>query len=833
MKKNGYVSIKRILAAVVAAVTAVSALPFCSSALKAWEKNDDGYYYGATQSGENLTKAPGVTCRGIDISTWNGALNWTKIKKQYDEGTISFIIIRCGYGKNVKENDDDYWKRNADACTKYGIPFGAYFYSYALTVEDALDEAEHALRLIDGYNLTYPIYYDFENTKTQTNISGQQKRDMVYAFCDKVKTKGYEVGFYSMRSWIASKNHLGLVDYEAKDYSLWIAEFNPTLQYTKPFDIWQCTSQYKLTGQSGGTCDVSFSFITERTVDHCYVTFDMNGRSGTPPKAIHANRGKPFGELPTAETDTGEHIIGWYTEPDGGELVTAESICKINGRQTLYARWACDFELKIENVTVTGGDLKQTVTSLSPFAPVTIKANDGYYLPSRIALTEGYSYALNDDGTAVINGDPHRDAVLEVFGVENGALEPPVSTDFFPEASSFKGSDGSVGGFTSAMEVSLKGDGSDAQAIDAAEGKTRRIEGLSAGNIAVRFAATAEGKASRWIQLTVPSKAKTPEISDFTVTQPSVSDGTGSIRCADKFYEYSTDYGQNYRYIDPHTLLIDNLPAWKKVFIRRAECDGFKPSEPLEIEIHPFTEEGAIDFAGQYVKTQTPLTTFAVNGSLFKTDKDGFLEIDGSWFGRTVIMTPASLIDEPDAVAVRLDIPSIPSAPVLKVTDETVAGQKNGSITGPDKTMVYSDDGGTTWKEVTDEMAGGTYEYEYDREYLFRKAVFDDGEHFTGDIARATVHSGKKIKVTYKAEGFSDIVIELEYGEAVKAPDLPEAEGVNMKKSAWNIDLNGKIPEKDTVVTAVYDKKGCKSSVSALAALPVLLAAAFVFRKKH
>ena len=833
MKKNGHVRLIRILAAAVAIITAASVLPLSSSALKAWEKNDDGYYYGASQSGENLTKAPGVTCRGIDISTWNGALNWTKIKQQYDAGTISFVIIRCGYGANLEKNDDDYWKRNADACTKYGIPFGVYLYSYALTVEDSLDEADHVLRLVEGYNPTYPIYYDFENTKTQTNISGEQKRDMVYAFCDKVKAQGYEVGFYSMRSWIASDKHLGLVDYEAKDYSLWIAEFNPTLKYTKSFDLWQCTSEYKLTGQSGGTCDVSFSYITERTVEHCYVTFDMNGRSGTPPKAIHANRNEAYGELPTAETDTGEHLIGWYTEPEGGELVTADTICKLNGRQTLYARWACDFELSVENVTTSGGELKQTITSLTPFQTITIKANEGYYLPTRIALSEGYTYTLNDDGTATITGDPHSDASLEVFGVKNGELEPPVSTDFLPEASSYGGSDGSIGGFTSGMEVSIKGDGSDIIAIETSAGSTKRIENLSAGYIYVRYAATSEKEASRWIKLQVPSKAQTPDIGQFTVTQPSDGDDTGSIVCPDKYYEYSTDGGVTYTAVDQHTLTVDYLEAWKKVHIRRAECDGYKASDPLTVDITPFNESSPFHYLGQYIKTGTPYTSFIVNDKVIKSDDLGYISIEEEWFGTTLSITKASLCDDIDAVKILLDVPLRPASPAITVKDETIAGQKDGGISGITKDMQYSTNGGKKWQAATEEMINGSYSFEYNTEYLFRQISYDDGENFPSETFTAVIHSGNTVKVTFRAEGAEDIVIELRYGETLSMPSVPVKAGADMELSCWDSDLEGKTLTEDTTVNAVYVEKGCGSSLSLLAMLPALACVSFVFRRRH
>ncbi len=422
MRKRLLAGFSRIMICAVALTAAFAMLTSETSAvLVPWEKNFDGYYYGASQTGENITRAEGVVCRGIDVSSWNGDINWEKIYSQYKDGSISFVIIRCGFGADREDYDDPKWTRNVKACTKYGIPFGVYLYSYAVTVEDALDEADHALRLVEGYKPSYPIYYDFENTKI-SSVPGTQKRDMVYAFCDRVKSRGYEVGFYSMRSWITNDRHLGLVDYETKGYSLWIAEFNATLKYDGPFDIWQCTSKYKLDGNGTGAayCDVNFSYIEQRTADHCYVTFDLNGRLGTVPDPMHVNKGTVFGHLPDAKALTGEHIIGWFTKPEGGEEVTDLTVLTESGKLTLYAHWACDFELTTANASVTSGEAKQTVTADSKFQPVTVSAADGYYLPSRIAVPEGYTYTRTDEKTATVTGDPHQDGFIEINAVPIG-----------------------------------------------------------------------------------------------------------------------------------------------------------------------------------------------------------------------------------------------------------------------------------------------------------------------------------------------------------------------------------------------------------------------------
>ena len=94
---------------------------------------------------------------GIDVSYSQGQINWPEIKNHID-----FAIIRCGYGDNIESQDDAYWKYNADACTRLNIPFGVYIYSYAANDTQSRSEAEHVLRLIRGYKLSYPVYLDLE-----------------------------------------------------------------------------------------------------------------------------------------------------------------------------------------------------------------------------------------------------------------------------------------------------------------------------------------------------------------------------------------------------------------------------------------------------------------------------------------------------------------------------------------------------------------------------------------------------------------------------------------------------------------------------------------------
>lgn len=179
---------------------------------------------------------------GIDISKHNGNINLKPYKK-------NFVIIRVGYGRFTL---DSMFKRNVSECKRLGIPFGVYFYSYALNVAQARAEAKAVLHAIKPYkhDIKVGVWFDMEDADgfkskhgfkfTSANIGGICK-----AFCDEISKSGYYAGIYTASSWL---HHLkGTCD----RYDKWVASWGKdngkqttntkahgTLQqYTsKPFD---------------------------------------------------------------------------------------------------------------------------------------------------------------------------------------------------------------------------------------------------------------------------------------------------------------------------------------------------------------------------------------------------------------------------------------------------------------------------------------------------------------------------------------------------------------------------------------------------------------------
>ena len=195
----------------------------------------------------------------IDVSYHNGTIDWEKVKSSGVDGAI----IRCGYGSNLTAQDDKQWKRNADECTRLGIPFGTYIYSYAKTDARARSEAEHVLRLVKGYKLSYPVYYDLEEAGTQSGAVNRMK-----IFAEIIENAGYWVGVYCNKSWWDNTlKSLG------DRYTKWIARYNSTLGMSG-VDMWQYTSSGSVSGISGRV-----------DMNHCYRDFpkEISGSSSSSP----------------------------------------------------------------------------------------------------------------------------------------------------------------------------------------------------------------------------------------------------------------------------------------------------------------------------------------------------------------------------------------------------------------------------------------------------------------------------------------------------------------------------------------------------------------------
>ena len=184
--------------------------------------------------------------KGIDVSVWQGSIDWSKAKDEID-----FAILRAGYGREVSQKDTRFEEYYA-GCKKYNIPTGVYWFSYATTKEEAIQEAKACIECIKGKQFEYPILFDIEHSsQTNTTIAS----NIITGFCETMKEAGYYVGIYTYYSFI--KSYIPESIYSK--YDLAIAHYANSTPWENK-QIWQYSSTGKINGING---DVD--------LDYCYV----------------------------------------------------------------------------------------------------------------------------------------------------------------------------------------------------------------------------------------------------------------------------------------------------------------------------------------------------------------------------------------------------------------------------------------------------------------------------------------------------------------------------------------------------------------------------------
>lgn len=186
---------------------------------------------------------------GIDVSKHNGNINWNKVK---NSNKVDFAILRAGFGKVLSQKDTKF-EQNYQGCVENNIPVGVYWYSYAKTVDEAIQEAKVCLQVLNNRKLQFPVYFDFEE-RSQLNTGKNNVSAMADAFCKTIQDGGYTPGLYSMKS--------GLTDFlttEMKNkYTVWVAQINcKQTSYAGPYDIWQYSWKGRINGITG---DVDMSY---------------------------------------------------------------------------------------------------------------------------------------------------------------------------------------------------------------------------------------------------------------------------------------------------------------------------------------------------------------------------------------------------------------------------------------------------------------------------------------------------------------------------------------------------------------------------------------------
>lgn len=196
------------------------------------------------------TKVKVEKAKCIDISEWNCDINFNKVRNT----GVTCVIIRAGYGKDPNQEDNkfqEYYRQAKSA----GLNVGAYWYSYATSVDAAKAEVKNCMNTIGGKQFDLPVFLDVEEYR-QAVLPKRTLTDIISAFCDGIKSYGYDVGMYSAKSMLVDSAY---PDELSSKYLIWIAAPNTSYSDLPSYvDLWQYSWNGKVDGIRN---DVDLNYI--------------------------------------------------------------------------------------------------------------------------------------------------------------------------------------------------------------------------------------------------------------------------------------------------------------------------------------------------------------------------------------------------------------------------------------------------------------------------------------------------------------------------------------------------------------------------------------------
>ena len=209
-------------------------------------------------SGNSAIKTVDGASFGIDVSKYNGTIDWERAKN----AGVKFAIVRCGYrgsstGAIVV---DPYFTANMEGAAKAGVPVGVYFFTQAVNSVEAVEEASAVVDLIKIYDLKYPVFIDTEGAGGAGRADGLEVDDRSYivqTFCETMRNAGYTAGVYASKNWFNKK--LDITKLSA-DNVTWLAEYNDKPTYGGTYQMWQYSSAGSIDGIEGRV-DMNISYL--------------------------------------------------------------------------------------------------------------------------------------------------------------------------------------------------------------------------------------------------------------------------------------------------------------------------------------------------------------------------------------------------------------------------------------------------------------------------------------------------------------------------------------------------------------------------------------------
>lgn len=214
---------------------------------------------GCSKPYQRTTKEIEKTTYGIDVARYQGTIDWDFVSRS---GEVDFAMVRTGYrgGSDGVIREDSNARYNLQEGAEFGVPLGAYFFSTAITEEEAIEEAEWVANLIAPYPITYPVAYDCEGFRDpdsrQYSLTKTERTDIALAFLKRIEELGYEGMFYGAKNEIQDDT-LWETSRIEETYKIWVAQYpgdaDPDIHvssYTGKHAMWQYTMEGDIPGIS-------------------------------------------------------------------------------------------------------------------------------------------------------------------------------------------------------------------------------------------------------------------------------------------------------------------------------------------------------------------------------------------------------------------------------------------------------------------------------------------------------------------------------------------------------------------------------------------------------
>ena len=216
-----------------------------------------GAKYNFASDGSLVT---GSGALGIDVSKWNGNIDWNAVKNS----GINYVIIRCGYRGYTTGSliEDPKFTANIKGAIAAGLKVGIYFFTQAIDEREAVEEASMVLSQIKNYKISYPVFLDVESSGAPggggraDSIDKATRTAVCKAFCETIKNAGYNAGIYANKHWWETKINAS----ELSAYKVWLAQYASAPTYTGRYDLWQYRSTGRVSGISTDV-DMNLSYL--------------------------------------------------------------------------------------------------------------------------------------------------------------------------------------------------------------------------------------------------------------------------------------------------------------------------------------------------------------------------------------------------------------------------------------------------------------------------------------------------------------------------------------------------------------------------------------------